>query len=200
MGDYDYEVQEGEAQHDLQDAAKLQADGAALHQQAATDYTEANAVEQMGAGNEGQVLRATGDALEHRAGDFDDRAGHLQHSAELEHQAADVLRERDTATAGASAAEIHAEGAQVVMDYVDLNEQDKTRWLAEQGAATGEAGALRARADALTEQGVAIDHQAGEERNAARDGLAGRQWTGTGTPPTGTGTPPNAPSTPNNPE
>jgi hypothetical protein len=189
VGDYDYEVQEGAAEHDLQDAAKLQADATILHQEATTDYTQANAVDQMGAGNEGQVLRATGDALEHRASDFDDRAGHLQHSAELEHQAADILRERDTATAGANAAEIHAEGAQVVMDFVDLNEQDRTRWLAEQGAATGEAGALHARADALTEQGVAIDHAAGEERNAARDGLAGRQWTGTGQPPAAPSTP-----------
>ena len=190
MGDYDYEVQEGEAKNDLEDAAKLQTDATTLHQEAATDYTQANAVDQIGgAGNEGQVLRATGDALENRADDFDSRAGHLQHSAELERQAADVLRERDTADAGANAADIHAEGAQVVMDFVDLNEADKTRWLAEQGAATGEAGALRARSDALTEQGVAIDHQAGEERNAARDGLGGRQWTGTGTPPADPTTP-----------
>ncbi len=189
MGDYDYEVQESSAEHDLQDAAKLQADATTLHQEAATDYTQANAADQMGAGNEGQVLRATGDALEHRASDFDDRASHLQHSAALEHQAADVLRERDTAAAGASAAEIHAEGTQVVMDYVDLNEQDRTRWLAEQGAATGEAGALHARADALTEQGVALDQQAGAERNEARDGLQGRQWTGTGQPPSAPTTP-----------
>jgi hypothetical protein len=189
VGDYDYEVQEGSAEADLLDAAKLQADAATLHQDATTDYSQANAVDQMGAGNEGQVLRATGDALEHRADDFDGRAGHLEHSAALEREAADVLRERDTAAAGANAADIHAEGAQVVMDFVDLNEQDRTRWLAEQGAATGEAGALRTRADALTEQGVAIDQAAGEERNAARDALPGRQWTGTGHPP-------DAPSTP----
>ena len=193
MGDYDYEVQENAAQNDLTDAANLQNDATSLHQQAATDYSQANAVDQMGAGTEGQVLRATGDVLEHRADDFDDRAGHLQHSAELQREAADVLRERDTANAGARAAEIHAEGAQVVMDFVDLNEQDKTRWLAEQGAATGEAGALHARSDALTDQGVAIDQQAQQERNDARDGLTGRQWTGTGTPP-------NAPTTPGNPE
>ena len=189
MGDYDYEVQESAAQHDLQDAANLQADATTLHREAATDYTQASAVDQMGAGSEGQVLRATGDALEQRADDFDDRAGHLQHSAALEHQAADVLRERDTANAGARAAEIHAEGTQVVMDFVDLNEQDRTRWLAEQGAATGEAGALHARADALSEQGVAIDQAAVAERNAARDGLPNRQWTGTGHPP-------DAPTTP----
>ena len=137
MGDYDYEVQENSAKNDLQDAANLQADATTLHQGASTDHAQADAVEQMGAGNEAQVLRATGDALENRADDFDARAGHLQHSAELQRQAADVLRERDTANAGANAADIHAEGAQVVMDYVDLNEQDKTRWLAEQGAAIG---------------------------------------------------------------
>jgi hypothetical protein len=189
VGDYDYEVQENAAKNDLQDAANLQADATTLHQGASTDHAQADAVEQMGAGDEAQVLRATGDALENRADDFDTRAGHLQHSAELQRQAADVLRERDTANAGANAADIHAEGAQVVMDYVDLNEQDKTRWLAEQGAAIGEAGALRARADALTEQGVAVDQQAIEERNAARDGLSGRQWTGTGTPPAAPTTP-----------
>lgn len=189
VGDYDYGVQENAAQHDLQDAANLQADATTLHQEAAADYTQANAADQMGAGAEGQVLRATGDVLEGRASDFDDRAGHLQHSAELQHQAADVLRERDTAAAGATAAEIHAEGAQVVMDFVDLSEQDRTRWLGEQGAATGEAGALHTRADDLTEQGVALDQAAGAERNAARDGLQGRQWTGTGQPPSGPTTP-----------
>lgn len=183
MGDYDYEVQEGAAQHDVEDAAKLHADAAALHQQAGTDYTQANATDQMGAGAEGQVLRDTGDALEHRSSDFDDRAGHLEQSAGLERQAADILRERDTAAAGANAADIHAQGAQVVLDYVDLNEQDKTRWTAEAGSATGEAGALRQRADDLTNQGVDMDSEANRERDAARAGLDGRQWPGVGQPP-----------------
>ena len=183
MGDYDYEIQENAAQHDQEDAAKLQADATTLHTNAATDYTQADAAQQMGAGNEGQVLRATGDALEHRASDFDDRAGHLEHSAALGHQAADVLRERDTAAAGVNAAEIHAQGAQVVLDYVDLNEQDKTRWAAEAGAATGEAGALHQRADDLTNQGVDMDTEANRERDAARAGLDGRSWPGVGHPP-----------------
>ncbi len=183
MGDYDYEVQEDAAQHDLQDAGQLHADATTLHQQSATDYTQADAADHMGAGDEGQVLRQTGDALEHRASDFDDRAGHLEHSAGLGREAADVLRERDTAAAGANAAEIHAQGAQVVLDYVDLNEQDKTRWTAEAGAATGEAGALHQRADDLTNQGVALDAEANRERDAARAGLDGRQWPGVGQPP-----------------
>jgi len=183
VGDYDYELQDVSAQDDLQDAAKLQADATTLHQEAATHYTQADAADQMGAGGEAQVIRSTGDVVEQRASDFDDRAALLKDSAALEHQAADVLRERDTALAGANAADIHAEGSQVVLDYVDLNEADRTRWLAEQGAATGEAGALHARADALTEQGVALDQAAGAERDAARDALPGRQWTGQGQPP-----------------
>jgi hypothetical protein len=183
VGDYDFEVQEGAAQHDLEDAAKLHTDAAALHQQAGTDYTAANAADQMGAGNEGQVLRDTGDALNVRSQDFDSRAGHLEHSAGLEREAADVLRERDTAAAGANAADIHAQGAQVVLDFVDLNEQDKTRWTGEAGAAAGEAGALRQRADDLTNQGVDMDTEANRERDAARAGLDGRQWPGVGQPP-----------------
>jgi hypothetical protein len=183
VGDYDYEVQEGAAQHDVEDAAKLHADAAALHQQAGTDYTAANAADQMGAGGEGQVLRNTGDALEGRSQDFDTRAGHLEHSAGLERDAADILRERDTAAAGANAADIHAQGAQVVLDFVDLNEQDKTRWAGEAGAAAGEAGALRQRADDLTDQGVDMDTEANRERDAARAGLDGRQWPGVGQPP-----------------
>jgi hypothetical protein len=183
VGDYDYEIQENAAQHDLEDAAKLHADATTLHQQAGTDYTAGNAADQMGAGNEGQVLRDTGDALNVRSQDFDTRAGHLEHSAGLEREAADVLRERDNAAAGANAAEIHAQGAQVVLDYVDLSEQDKTRWAAEAGAATGEAGALHQRADDLTNQGVDMDAEANRERDAARAGLDGRQFPGIGHPP-----------------
>ena len=189
MGDYDYEVQDGMARSDERDAAALQADATALRGDAAADHAQAAAVQGMGMPVEATVLDATGTMLEGEATGFDARAGMLQHSAGLEHQAADTFRERDTAAAGATAAEIHAEGAQVVMDFVDLSEQDKTRWLAEQGAATGEAGALHARADALTEQGVALDQAAGAERNAAREGLPERQWSGTGQPP-GQGTMP----------
>ena len=128
MGDYDYEVQEGAAQHDLEDAAKLHGDAATLHQQAGTDYTAANAADQMGAGNEGQVLRNTGDALS-TARRTSTRGRAISSTA----PASSGTPRTSSASAtpwppGANAADIHAQGAQVVLDFVDLNEQDKTRW------------------------------------------------------------------------
>ena len=134
MGDYDYEVQEKCCPARPEGRRQAAADATTLHQEAATDYTQANAVDQMGAGNEGQVLRADRRRARAPGGRTSTtRAGHLQHSAELERQAADILRERDTANAGANAAEIHAEGAQVVMDFVDLNEAGQDALAAEAG-------------------------------------------------------------------
>jgi hypothetical protein len=183
VGDYDYEIQENAAQHDDQDAIKLRADAATLHQESATDYTQADAIDRMGASNEGKALRQVGDALEHRASDLEYRAGELEDSADLGRMAADTLRARDTAAAGASAAEIHAQGAQVVLDFVDLSEDDKTRWTGEAGAATGEASALHQRAEELSNQGAEMGHEVNEQRNDARTGLDGRQWPGIGHPP-----------------
>jgi len=182
VGDYDYEVQQGMAEADERDAGALQADATTLRDDAAADHAQAASVQGMGLPGEGQVLDMTGTFLEGEAAGLDDRADHLHHSAGLAREGADILRERDTATAGSTAAQIHAEGIEMVLDFVDLSEQDRTRWLGEQGAATGEAGALHARAEALSAQGADKVHEAEEERNAARDGLPGRPWSGVGHP------------------
>jgi hypothetical protein len=182
VGDYDYEVQEGMAQRDERDAAALEADATTLRSDAATDHAQAAAIQAMGLPGEGQVLEVTATLLEGEAGNLDGHAALLHHAAGLERQEADVFRERDSAKAGASAADIHAQGTEMVLDFVDLSEQDRTRWLGEQGAATGEAAALKTRADALTNQAIEIGHEADSERDAARDGLPGRQWPGVGHP------------------
>jgi hypothetical protein len=182
VGDYDYEVQAGMAQADERDAGVLQTDATTLRDDGAAEHAQAAAVQGMGLPGEGQILDMTGTLLEGEAAGLDDRADHLHHSAGLEREGADILRERDTAAAGSTAAQIHAEGTEMVLDFVDLSEQDRTRWLGEQGAATGEASALHARAEALSGQGAAKVNEAEEERNAARDGLPGRQWSGVGHP------------------
>jgi hypothetical protein len=193
VGD-NYDIQEVMADNDERDAGALQADATTLRTDAGADHAQAAAIEGMGLPGEAQVLELTGTLLDAEAAGLDGRAALLHQSAGLEREAADLFRARDAATDGAKAAELHAEGAQVVLDYVDMNEQDRTRWLGEQGAATGEAAALHVRADDLTNQGIDKDHEAGADRNAARDGLPGRPWSGTGHPSNASSSAPAKPS------
>ena len=182
MGDYDYEIQEGMAQRDERDAAALEADATTLRSDAATDHAQAAAVQAMGLPGEGQALEVTATFLEGEAGNLDAHAGLLHHAAGLERQEADVFRERDTAKAGASAAEDPRSRDRNGPGFRRSERAGPTRWLGEQGAATGEAAALKSRADALTNQAIDIGHQADAERDLARDGLPGRQWPGVGHP------------------
>jgi hypothetical protein len=182
VGD-DYEIEQDVAHHDQVDATQLRTDAGELRTEAQHDYNEAASMGQMGLPSEEIPYLTEAIKLETRAADFEQRASQLDQGGQLNLAARDHLVERDTAQAGAAAAEAHAAGAQVVLDFAELTEQDRTRWAGEAGAATGEAAALHKRADELTEQAIGEIHEATADESAARDGLGGRHWDGVGRPP-----------------
>jgi hypothetical protein len=108
--------------------------------------------------------------------DYGVRADKLDEAAGLHAASTETFHERDDARAAGERADIAAQGAEMVLDFTEMSESDKTRWLAEKGAREGEAQALHDRDDALTERGIDQRHQASQLETEAREGLPGHSW------------------------
>ena len=177
-------INEVEAQNDVVEAAGYHTDAIELRDEAQQDLTQADAYQHMGLATDATTMRTEAAHLQVTADDFDRRSGLLAEAAGDLRGEVLLSEERDhvrdlTATADAQVSE-----AQDRLKDPSLSEADKTTYVAQSGAATGQAAALRGREDALTLEMDADRHQATADEDEAHKGMEGRPIPGQGHPPT----------------
>ena len=176
MTDYQEQIDNIDASYDEIDAERLRAEAAASQQAAQSQFDAAGTDAQRGHPEDiaRHVTGAVTDTLE--GVDAAGRAQKLDVAAGLHAASTETFHERDAASEAAGRSDIAAEGAGMVLEFTDMSESDKTRWLAEKGAREGEAQALHKRSDELTEQAIGERHQASQLEDEARAGLPGHEW------------------------
>ena len=176
MTDYNEQFDNTEASYDETDAERLRQEAKASLDSAKSQFDAVSTDPQRGHPE---------DASRHLQGGMDDlqegmdagvRADKLDQAAGLHAASTETFHERDDARDAAGREHIAAEGADVVLDFTDMSEADKTKWLAEKGAREGAAQALDDRDDALTERGIDQRHEASQLEDEARSGLPGHSW------------------------
>jgi hypothetical protein len=175
--DYNQQFDDTQASHDETDAARLRAEAEASQRDAQRELEAATTDPQRG--HPEDVGRHLNDGITDtvQSADYGQRAGKLDEAARLHGAATATFTERDDAHAAAEREDIHAEGAGMVLEFTeDMTEADRTRWVAEKGAAEGSAKALHGRSDELTEQAIDDRNQATRLEDEARGGLPGHSW------------------------
>jgi hypothetical protein len=174
--DYNEQFDNSQAALDETDAERLRAESKASFDTAKSELDAVSTDPQRGHPEDAdRHLRGAMDDISEGM-DFDVRADKLDQAAGLHAASTETFHERDDARAAGERADIAAQGAEMVLDFTDMSESDKTRWLAEKGAREGEAQALHDRDDALTERGIDQRHQASQLEDEARSGLPGHGW------------------------
>ena len=176
MTDYNEQFDNSQASLDETDAERLRAEAKTSLDSAKGQFDAAGTDPQRGHPEDvsRHVMGGMDDLQEGM--DFGVRADKLDQAAGLHAASTETFHERDDARAAADRADISAQGAEMVLDFTEMSESDKTRWLGEKGAREGEAQALHDRDDALTEQGIDQRHQATQLETEAREGLPGHAW------------------------
>jgi hypothetical protein len=174
--DYNQQFDDTQASHDEIDAARLRAEAEASKQDAQREFEAAGTDHQRG--HPEDVGRHLNDGVTDtvQSVDYAQRGERLDEAARLHGAATATFNERDDASAAAGREDIHAEGAGMVLEFTEMTEEDRTRWVAEKGAAEGSAKALHTRSDELTDQAIDERHQATRLEDEARGGLPGHSW------------------------